>query len=57
MRDIDILITNGLIFDGTGSQPYEADIGVSGDRIAFIDRTSECGKAEWEMRRKSRADY
>ena len=44
MRDIDILITNGLIFDGTGSQPYEADIGVSGDRIEFINRTSEYGK-------------
>ena len=44
MKDIDILITNGLIFDGTGSQPYEADIGVSGDRIEFINRTSECGK-------------
>ncbi len=43
MRDIDILITNGLIFDGTGSEPYEADIGISGDRIAFIDRKSESG--------------
>src|SRR5512135_460729 len=44
MKDIHILITNGLVFDGTGSRPYEADIGVSGDRIEFISRTEERGK-------------
>ena len=41
-RKIDILIKNGLIFDGTGSDPFEADIGISGDRISFINGTSKC---------------
>jgi N-acyl-D-amino-acid deacylase len=35
-EDINILISNGMVFDGTGSQPFEADIAVSGDTIAFI---------------------
>jgi N-acyl-D-amino-acid deacylase len=40
---IDILIKGGTIIDGTGSVPYEADIGVSGDTITFIERNSEAG--------------
>lgn len=37
---IDILIKDGLIFDGTRSDPFIADIGITGDRIKFIQRTS-----------------
>jgi N-acyl-D-amino-acid deacylase len=37
---IDILIRGGSIIDGSGSDPYEADIGISGDRIAFIERSA-----------------
>ena len=36
MKKIDLLIRGGLIYDGTGSEPFEGDIGISGDRIAFI---------------------
>ncbi len=32
----DVLITDGLVYDGNGGAPYVADIGVSGDRIAAI---------------------
>ena len=32
----DVLITDGLIYDGNGGAPYIADIGISGDRIAAI---------------------
>jgi N-acyl-D-amino-acid deacylase len=35
---IDIFIKNGILFDGTGAGPFEGDIGISGDRIAFIDK-------------------
>ncbi len=35
-KDIDILIKGGKVYDGTGEDPYVADIGVSGGRIAFI---------------------
>ncbi len=32
----DIIIRNGSIFDGTGSRPFTADMGLAGDRIAAI---------------------
>lgn len=32
----DVLIRNGNIFDGSGGQPFKADIGINGDTIAFI---------------------
>lgn len=35
-QDLDILIRNGSVLDGTGSAAINADIGISGDRIAFI---------------------
>ena len=34
--EVDVLITGGLMFDGTGEAPVQADIGVEGDRIVFI---------------------
>ncbi len=34
--DYDVLITGGLVYDGTGDAPYAADIGIDGDRIAAI---------------------
>lgn len=37
---IDLLIKNGLIFDGTLSESFEADVGISGDKIVFIDKMS-----------------
>ncbi|MCD6310202.1 MAG: D-aminoacylase [Candidatus Eremiobacteraeota bacterium] len=33
---LDIVIRNGEIIDGTGSEPFRADIGIKGDRIAGI---------------------
>lgn len=32
----DVLIANGMIYDGRGGKPYPADIGISGDRIVAI---------------------
>lgn len=34
----DILIKNGMIYDGSVSDPYSADIAISGDRIEYIGR-------------------
>jgi N-acyl-D-aspartate/D-glutamate deacylase len=34
----DVKIRNGLVFDGDGGAPFQADIGVSGGRIAEIGR-------------------
>ncbi len=38
MNKFDLVIKDGTLFDGTGTGPFEADIGISGDRIAFIDK-------------------
>lgn len=42
----DILIQNGLICDGTGKPAYMADIGIAGDRIAYIGNARESGKGQ-----------
>jgi N-acyl-D-amino-acid deacylase len=34
---VDFIIKNGLVFDGTGSEPFEADLGLSGDKIVFVE--------------------
>jgi len=38
MNKIDMLIKNGLVFDGTGDEPFKADIGISSDKILFVNR-------------------
>ncbi len=38
LMGIDVLIKGGTVYDGTGREAFCADIGVSGDRIAFIER-------------------
>jgi N-acyl-D-amino-acid deacylase len=37
---VDLLIKNGLVFDGTCSEPFKADVGISSDRIVFINKES-----------------
>lgn len=40
------IIRNGLIFDGTGSPPYEADIAIDGDIISEIGQVEGSGLNE-----------
>lgn len=35
-QPLDLVLRGGTVVDGTGSSPYEADIGIRGDRIAAI---------------------
>ena len=35
-EDFDIIISSGIIYDGTKADPYPADIGIRGDRIAAV---------------------
>jgi N-acyl-D-aspartate/D-glutamate deacylase len=37
---LDILIRNGSLFDGSGAAAIHADIGISGDRIAFLGKNA-----------------
>ena len=34
--EYDILIRNGLVYDGTGAEPVAADVAIRGDRIVAI---------------------
>ncbi len=38
MRVYDTILKGGLVFDGTGAEPYTADIALSGGRIAEVGR-------------------
>ncbi len=42
----DIVIRNGTIVDGSGLGSYRADVGISGDRIAWIGRITDRGAEE-----------
>jgi N-acyl-D-amino-acid deacylase len=35
-QDLDILIRNGTVVDGSGSPAYKADVGIAGDYIVFV---------------------
>jgi len=43
VAQFDLMIVNGLVYDGQGGDPYRADIGVNSDRIAAIG--SDLGSA------------
>src|SRR4051812_1379886 len=34
----DVVIRGGTIYDGSGAAPYTGDVGIRGDRIAFVGR-------------------
>ena len=41
--EYDLVIRNGTVVDGSGLGSYRADVGVVGDRIAFVGRIGETG--------------
>ena len=53
MADIDLIIRNGSVVDGGGGEPYEADILITGDRIAAIEpKSARRGKQEIDAKGK-----
>jgi N-acyl-D-aspartate/D-glutamate deacylase len=42
----DLVIRNGMVYDGTGAQPREADVAISGDTIAAVGQIAEPGREE-----------
>lgn len=52
--DYDIIIRNGLIYDGSGNKPYKADLAIQADTIAFIgDLSSAKGTTEIDANGKA----
>ncbi|MGB1139413.1 MAG: N-acyl-D-amino-acid deacylase family protein, partial [Halioglobus sp.] len=42
----DLIIRNGLVYDGTGNEPVQADIAVQGDRIAAVGTIEDSAHEE-----------
>jgi len=38
---IDLLLRGGLVYDGTGGEPFVADIGIRGARVSFVGNADE----------------
>jgi N-acyl-D-aspartate/D-glutamate deacylase len=48
----DLVIRNGTVIDGTGGAPFEADVAITGGRIAAVGRVAEYGVEEIDARGK-----
>jgi len=51
-EDISLVVRNGTIVDGTGADPYEADVAMAGGRIVEIGRITARGAEEIDARGK-----
>src|SRR5512144_2948100 len=45
-QQYDTLILNGRVIDGAGNPWFQADVGIVGDRIAFIGKAADTVKAK-----------
>jgi N-acyl-D-aspartate/D-glutamate deacylase len=48
--DLDLLIRNGVVVDGTGGEPYEGDVGIADGRIAAVGRVAGSARTEIDAR-------
>ena len=42
-ENLDLLLLNGMVYDGTGSKPQVLDIGIKGDRIVLLGDAASVG--------------
>ncbi|MCG6873606.1 MAG: amidohydrolase family protein [Betaproteobacteria bacterium] len=49
-NEADLVIRNGLVYDGTGAEPFEADVAVSAGRITALGKVSARGREEIDAR-------
>ncbi|MDZ7643461.1 MAG: D-aminoacylase [Woeseiaceae bacterium] len=47
--DYDVIIRNGMIYDGSGDTPYRGDVAIEEDRIAAVAADGELGEATGEL--------
>ena len=48
--DVDLVVRNGLVVDGTGGAPFTGDVAVSGGRIVDVGTVSARGREEIDAR-------
>ncbi len=52
--DYDVIIRGGTVYDGMGGEPYQADVAITGDRIAAIgDLSDKIGELHVDARDKA----
>ena len=49
-HDVDLIVRNGLVVDGTGAEPFNADVAVSSGRIVEVGTVSARGREEIDAR-------
>lgn len=47
--DFDLVLRNGLIYDGGGGKPYRGDVAIRGDRIAALGEVTGRGQTELDV--------
>ena len=52
MTSYDLMIRGGLVVDGSGGEPFEADVAITGDRVAPIGKNLNSGREEIDARGK-----
>ena len=50
MADYDVVVRNGLIYDGSGGPPYRGDVAIVGDRIAAVGDVTSDGRVEIDVK-------
>ncbi len=45
MTEYDIIIRNGMIYDGSGSPHYRGDVAIQGDKLFGVENTCTLSKA------------
>ena len=46
MSQVDLVVRGGMVFDGNGGEPYQADIAIDGDRIVQVGTVTATGREE-----------
>src|SRR5579885_745386 len=51
-RDFDLVVRGGLVYDGNGGAPYEADVAVKDGRVAAVGKGLGAGSEEIDAKGK-----
>lgn len=52
MSELDLVIRNGLVVDGTGAEPFTADVGIRDGKIVEVGKVSAKGREEIDAKGK-----